>query len=75
MNEFQVLERNRAFARAMEHLRAAHAHLVQAAGENHRFDLGLDLPEKALLDAAHRCAHAYRACPELGEGQPPEKPA
>jgi len=64
MNEFQVLERNRAFARAMEHLRAAHAHLVQAAGENHRFDLGLDLPEKAILDAMHRCAHVYKQTPE-----------
>jgi len=75
MNEFQVLERNRAFTRAMEHLRAAHAHLVQAAGENHRFDLGLDIPEKALLDAAHRCAHVYKSHPEHAEGQPPETPA
>ena len=72
MNDFVLLERNRAFARAMEHLRAAHAHLVQAAGENHRFDLGLDLPEKAILDAMHRCAHVYKARPEPVEGQPPE---
>jgi hypothetical protein len=67
MNEFQVIERSRAYARAMEHLNAAHAHIIQANGESARFDLGLDLPEKEIREAMHRCAHVYK--------QPPESPA
>ena len=70
MNEFRILERNRAFARAMEHLRAALGHIRAAQTENASF--GLNLGELAQIDRnlmheIHCCAHVYK--------QPPETPA
>ena len=69
MSDFQVIERNRAFARTLEHLRAAHGHLRAAEGENMSWELNLTALaeiQKQLLHAIHCCAHVYK--------QPPETP-
>jgi hypothetical protein len=70
MNDFATLERNRAFARVIEHLRAAHGHVRAAEIENVNF--GLNLGELAAIDRTllheiHCCAHVYK--------QPPETPS
>ena len=70
MNDFAIMERNRAFARTMDHLRAALAHVRAAQGEN--VSWGLNLGELAKIDKdlmheIHCCAHVYK--------QPPETPA
>ena len=70
MNDFAIMERNRAFARAIEHLKAAVGHVRFAENENTQWSLGLaELAEldKKLMHAIHCCAHVYK--------QPPETPA
>lgn len=70
MNEFQIAERNRAFARTMEHLKAALGHIRAAQAENVSFDLNLgELShiDKTVMHAIHCCAHIYK--------NPPETPA
>ena len=67
MNDFPLIERNRAFARAMEHLQAALGHLRAADHENRLFDLHLTALaeiDKQLLHAIHCCAHIYKQPPE-----------
>ena len=67
MNDFQVMERNRAFARTMEHLKAAHGHLRAAETENVSFALNLTALaeiERQVLHAIHCCAHVYKNPPE-----------
>ena len=78
MNDFQVMERNRAFARTMEHLKAALGHVRAAQSENVSFGLNLgDLAQiyKSLMHEIHCCAHIYKSHPEPVEGQPPETTA
>lgn len=66
MTDFQRLERNRAYVRAVEHLTAALAHLKAACHENEKFHLGVELPsEKPLLDAINNCAHIYKQPGEI----------
>jgi hypothetical protein len=70
MNEFQIAERARAFARTMEHLRAALGHIRAAQAENVSFSLNLgELAQidRSLMHEIHCCAHVYK--------QPPETPA
>ena len=67
MNEFQIAERARAFARTMEHLKAAHGHIRAAEAENMNWELNLTALaeiQKQLLHAIHCCAHVYKQPPE-----------
>ena len=67
MSDFQVIERNRSFARTIDHLKAAHGHIRAAETESMNFDLNLtalaDI-QKQLLHAIHCCAHVYKTPPE-----------
>ena len=70
MNDFQVIERNRALARTIEHLKAALGHVRAAQTDNLSFELHLgDLAQidRSLMHEIHCCAHIYK--------QPPETPA
>jgi len=70
MNDFAIMERNRAFARAMEYLTAALTNVRHAQAVNVSFDLNLgELAQidKTLMHEIHCCAHVYK--------QPPETPA
>lgn len=61
MTDFQRQERARAFARTMEHLNQALAHLQAAAEESRKFDLGVEVPpQKPITDAMNQCAHVYK---------------
>jgi hypothetical protein len=70
MNDFQRHERNRAFGRTIDRLRAAHSLVRAAQHENAAFDLNitaLSEIERDLMHAIHCCAHVYK--------QPPETPS
>jgi hypothetical protein len=70
MSEFQIAERQRAFARAMEHLRAALGHVRAAQSENVSFSLNLgELAhiDRTLMHEIYCCERVYK--------QPPETPA
>ena len=67
MNDFPVIERRRAFARVIELLTTAHAHVRAAEKENVNFDLHLgDLAQidKSLMHEINCCAHIYKENPE-----------
>ena len=67
INEFRILERNRAFARTMEHLKAAHGHLLLAQTENVNFALNLTALteiDHQVVHSIHCCAHVYKQPPE-----------